>query len=160
MELIFIGHCLEGKNICKKKLTEQNEYWYYMSNARKKLYRNILIQRINRSLLESEKKEIAKKLLKTYSEINTVFIEKRKKMVVNSIPLETLLSFNSSGFAVCPFHIENKASVKLYPNNKAYCFGCNTLITPVKLFMAKFGLSEDDAIEKAYKIYISKEESL
>ena len=36
------------------------------------------------------------------------------------------LKVNRSGFAVCPFHKDNDASLKIYNGNRGwYCFGCN-----------------------------------
>jgi len=40
------------------------------------------------------------------------------------VPISNYLKFNSAGFATCIFHNDDSPSLKLYPDNHAYCFGC------------------------------------
>lgn len=132
----------------------QKEWWYFQSEARKRLYRSILKYKIKHSLSRKDKLNYIRKLFRTYSITKEELLsEYEMKIIVNQIPLDSLIEFNR-GFAICPIHKEKTPSLKLYPGNKAYCFGCNTLVTPSVFFRYKFNLPEKEAIVKAYNKYI------
>lgn len=42
-----------------------------------------------------------------------------------AVPITNYLKFNSAGFASCVFHNDDSPSLKLYPDNHVYCFGCS-----------------------------------
>lgn len=68
------------------------------------------------------------------------------------IPFDTLLEFNKTGKAPCPFHEEKQASftwIKL--SNRGYCFGCNWKGGIVDFVMARNNLSFQDAVRSLIK---------
>lgn len=59
------------------------------------------------------------------------------------------IDVNRQGFAVCPFHNEKTASLKIYQGNRGYsCFGCGESGDIISFTQALFGLSFVDALKK------------
>lgn len=63
-----------------------------------------------------------------------------------SVPIENYLKFNSQGYAKCPFHDEKTASLKKYPNNKFYCYGCGAHGDVIDLLCKQRGISMKEAV--------------
>lgn len=57
------------------------------------------------------------------------------------------LAVNRAGFAVCPFHTEKTASLKVYPN-RFYCFGCGAHGSVIDFVMQLFNLDFGAAIAR------------
>ena len=57
------------------------------------------------------------------------------------------LAVNRAGFAVCPFHTEKTASLKVYPN-RFYCFGCGAHGSVIDFVMQLFNLDFGAAISR------------
>lgn len=57
------------------------------------------------------------------------------------------LALNRAGFAVCPFHTEKTASLKVYPN-RFYCFGCGAHGSVIDFVMQLFNLDFGAAISR------------
>ena len=58
------------------------------------------------------------------------------------------IELNRAGFCRCPFHPgDNTASLKVYPNNSWYCFGCGKAGDNIKFVQLIDGLSFKDACE-------------
>ena len=57
------------------------------------------------------------------------------------------ISVNDKGFTLCPFHIENTPSFKIY-NESFYCFGCGESGTAIDFVMKYFGLTNIEAVKK------------
>lgn len=57
------------------------------------------------------------------------------------------LTVNRAGFAVCPFHSEKTASMKIY-NNGFYCFGCNAHGSVIDFEMKYNGVQYGTAINR------------
>lgn len=63
-------------------------------------------------------------------------------------PIQNLIKVNNMGFAFCPFHKEKTPSMKVYPDNHAFCFGCSKRADSISIAMDKYGLTFKDAIKK------------
>ena len=57
------------------------------------------------------------------------------------------IAVNSAGYALCPFHDENTASLKVY-NKSFYCFGCGKGGDVIRFVRDLFGISFREAVEK------------
>ncbi len=57
------------------------------------------------------------------------------------------LAVNRAGFAVCPFHTEKTASLKVYPD-RFYCFGCGAGGSVIDFVMQLFNLDFRAAIAR------------
>ena len=58
------------------------------------------------------------------------------------------LSVNSAGFAVCPFHQEKTASLKIYSGDRGwYCFGCGNGGSVIDFVMCYFNVDKAEAIK-------------
>jgi len=57
------------------------------------------------------------------------------------------IEVNAHGYALCPFHNENTASMKVY-ERKFYCFGCGEHGDVIAFVMKSFGLPFKDALKK------------
>ncbi len=69
------------------------------------------------------------------------------------VPFDTLLEFNKTGKAPCPFHEEKQASFTwIKSSNRGYCFGCNWKGGIVDFVMARNNLSFQDAVRSLIKI--------
>lgn len=74
--------------------------------------------------------------------------------IVKTIPLESALAFygleiDNKHFALCPFHLEKTPSLKIFPDGRWHCFGCERngdLIDYVQ------GIFEVNIREAIYKI--------
>ena len=59
------------------------------------------------------------------------------------------IDINRQGFAVCPFHREDTASLKIYQGNRGYCcYGCGKSGDVISFVCDMFGLSFAHALEK------------
>jgi len=58
------------------------------------------------------------------------------------------IKINRSGFAVCPFHADNDASLKLYGEKSWYCFGCRKGGDVISLASLFYGLDFRQTISK------------
>ena len=55
-----------------------------------------------------------------------------------AFPFDELLTFNRAGFAICPFHSEQKASLYWYKkDNRVHCFGCQWHGDPINFIQAR-----------------------
>lgn len=72
-------------------------------------------------------------------------------------PIQYLLKdkINYQGFTKCPFHNEKTASMRCYPNNRFYCFGCGKTGDPIDIVMHL----ENVSLKEAIKIILKKDES-
>lgn len=68
-----------------------------------------------------------------------------------SIPLESILRFNSVGKATCPFHTDKTPSLQKYKNNSWHCFSCSAGRDTIDLIMKMHNLSFNDAIDYLLK---------
>ena len=57
------------------------------------------------------------------------------------------LAVNRAGFAVCPFHTEKTASMKVYKNG-FHCFGCGAHGSVIDFVMHRFGLDFGGAVTR------------
>ncbi len=57
------------------------------------------------------------------------------------------IEVSSKGFALCPFHSEKTASLKVYQDS-FYCFGCGASGDVINLVQKLFGLKFGEAIKK------------
>lgn len=64
----------------------------------------------------------------------------------NEYPIEDLLDINRSGFAVCPFHDDNKPSFYT-KNNFGHCFVCGKTASVIDIFMQSRGVGFKDAVK-------------
>ena len=55
------------------------------------------------------------------------------------------IEVNRAGFCKCIFHKERHASMKIYPNNTFYCFGCGKFGDVISIVMQLDGLEFKDA---------------
>lgn len=72
--------------------------------------------------------------------------------IVNALTMRQVLAFygfdvNAHGYALCPFHNENTASMKIY-DQKYHCFGCGEHGDAIAFVMKIFGLPFKDALKK------------
>lgn len=59
------------------------------------------------------------------------------------------LSVNRSGFAVCPFHGERTASLKIYPDGRGWCcFGCHKGGDVINFASLYYGLSFKETLQR------------
>lgn len=59
------------------------------------------------------------------------------------------IDVNRQGFAVCPFHNEKTASLKIYQGARGFsCFGCGRSGDVISFTQTLFGLSFSDALKK------------
>ena len=58
------------------------------------------------------------------------------------------ITFNRSGFAICPFHSEKTASFKIKDRYTAHCFGCGKTVDIISLVMNLFDLNFSKSIQK------------
>ena len=59
------------------------------------------------------------------------------------------LSINRSGFAVCPFHGEKTASLKIYKDGRGWCcFGCHRGGDVINFASLYYGLSFKDTLQR------------
>lgn len=59
------------------------------------------------------------------------------------------LSVNRSGFAVCPFHGEKTASLKVYPDGRGWCcFGCHKGGDVINFASLYYGLSFKETLQR------------
>ncbi|MFA5348989.1 MAG: CHC2 zinc finger domain-containing protein [Candidatus Paceibacterota bacterium] len=100
--------------------------------------------------LEKFKKEIQKlKLLldplkEIKGRIDPQMIEKAK-----NVPFDSLLKFNGTGFAICPFHKERSPSLHFdKKKNLIHCFGCSYSADTIKFVMDYYKLSFPEAIKR------------
>lgn len=67
----------------------------------------------------------------------------RDVLTLNGIPI------NRSGFAVCPFHGDRDASLKVYDKGRGWvCYGCHKGGDVINLAMELYGVGFQDAIRK------------
>jgi DNA primase len=57
---------------------------------------------------------------------------------------------NTAGFAHCPFHKDNTASLKIYENkgDGYYCFGCNSGGSIIDFIMKYFNVTYTDSLKR------------
>lgn len=77
----------------------------------------------------------------------------RAEKIKESIRLADALEFygievNRAGFCACPFHAEKTPSMKVYPNDSYYCFGCGAHGDVIDFVRQYFGLSFRESMEK------------
>lgn len=59
------------------------------------------------------------------------------------------LAVNRSGFAVCPFHADKDASLKIYKSNRGWCcFGCHKGGDVINLASLYYGLSFKETLQR------------
>lgn len=118
---------------CKNK--ESIEFW-------KDVLKHFKVDDLNKLLKEI--KELSWALMKKEDiekyEITNEMIEAAKKY-----PFENLIEANKAGFAVCPFHKEEKPSFYI-KNNFGYCFGCNWNGDTIQFVMEKNKLNFMEAV--------------
>ena len=66
-----------------------------------------------------------------------------------AVPFDSLIKFNRSGFALCPFHAEKTGSLHLNKRkNFCHCFGCLWSGDTIKFIKDSSNLSFVEAVEK------------
>lgn len=71
----------------------------------------------------------------------------RRAVTMHDIAERYGLQVNGVGFAVCPFHSEKTASLKVYPGGRGWhCFGCGAGGSVIDFVMLRFGVSNKEAI--------------
>lgn len=65
-------------------------------------------------------------------------------------PIENIIEVRN-GFAKCPFHNEKTASLKVYNDNHAFCFGCHKRADSIELAKVVWGLDFKSAVERLAK---------
>jgi DNA primase len=69
---------------------------------------------------------------------------------------------NDESVILCPIHQEQTPSARFYDDGLLYCFGCHTMITPVKFIMHTEDLGFWKAVvflEKKYGFHIPRDDS-
>lgn len=77
-----------------------------------------------------------------------VFADARRLVSAREVAEVNGLRPDRSGFAVCPFHREKTASLKLYENGSWHCFGCNRGGSSIDLMAALYDLTPLDAVRR------------
>ena len=68
-------------------------------------------------------------------------------------PLTTYLKVNHAGFAQCPFHGKDKTpSLKVYKNNRWYCFSCSAGTDTIDFVMRLYNLKFLEAVKRILNI--------
>tara|TARA_R110000868_G_scaffold175724_1_gene412899 strand:- start:64 stop:567 length:504 start_codon:yes stop_codon:yes gene_type:complete len=66
-----------------------------------------------------------------------------------AVPIETLLSFNRSGFANCIWHNEKSPSMKYYKrDNSVHCFGCGKSGDAIDVAMVQWSCDFKEAVRR------------
>lgn len=88
-----------------------------------------------------------------------------KEEIKDSVSLEEVISgygvrLNRQRFVCCPFHNDKNPSMKIYPNNTFFCFGCGASGDVIKFVEMFEGISFKDAFIKLGGTYdhLSKKE--
>lgn len=63
------------------------------------------------------------------------------------VPITNYLKFNSAGFASCIFHNDDSPSLKIFPDNHVYCFGCSKRGDTIDVVMKIQGCSLNEAVK-------------
>lgn len=80
------------------------------------------------------------------------------KRIRDEVPMERLCSLIGipvkHGFAVCPLHHDNDASLKIYPGSKGYyCFGCHKGGDVIDFLAAITGQRKSDAARQLMQTF-------
>jgi len=73
-----------------------------------------------------------------------------------SVPIENIVAIDKSGYgkkAKCVFHNEDTASMHIYPDNHAYCFGCGKRADVIDIVRELYHLEFKDAVKYLLKNY-------
>lgn len=81
------------------------------------------------------------------SQLNGIANTIKSMVTMRQVAEQYGITFNRSGFAVCPFHNEKTASFALH-NEKGHCFGCGWNGDCIAFVRELFGLSFADAIRQ------------
>lgn len=63
-------------------------------------------------------------------------------------PIRNLIKVSREKKAKCPFHNEKTASMHVYPDNHAFCFGCQKRADAIDIYMALNNCTFKEAMEK------------
>lgn len=67
-------------------------------------------------------------------DIDTNTITDEMTATAREYPIDTLLEFNTSGFAICPYHSESTPSFSHWKKaNLGHCFGCHKTVDSIQL---------------------------
>lgn len=70
-----------------------------------------------------------------------------KLITIRDVALALGLIYNSNYMCVCPIHKDSDASLKLYPDNHFYCYGCGAHGDMVDMVAQSLSISKHDAIK-------------
>ena len=70
-----------------------------------------------------------------------------KIQIARTYPIRKLIKVNGDGFASCVAHAEKSASLKVYPDNHCYCFGCSTRMDAIDVYKALHSCSFNEAVK-------------
>jgi hypothetical protein len=63
------------------------------------------------------------------------------------VPISNFLKVNRMGFASCPFHKDLHPSLKVYKNNRWYCFSCNSGTDAINFIQKQHNLTFLEAVK-------------
>lgn len=80
---------------------------------------------------------------KVHRSIDSTNVERARKF-----PIENIVKVDRMGFTICPFHPEKTASMRVYPDNHAYCFGCNKRADAIDMAMVTWNVGFNEALKR------------
>ena len=84
--------------------------------------------------------------------MSTKFKEINAQLDIRAVCSWLGLKENNAHFICCPFHLDKRPSMRLYPDN-AYCFACNTACDCIGLTAQVKGLSQTESAKLLCEVF-------
>jgi hypothetical protein len=121
----------ECKKVTSRALPKNQWFWEMVAEIliipdRGKIEKQIKKNVFHLSALKPQKME----------EIKDGKVTEQDIIKAKETPITNFLEVNRMGFARCPFHKDDHPSLKVYKNNRWWCYSCNTGSDVIDLIMA------------------------